>query len=167
MRCLPLLVLVVSFAAAAQTDPAPSIDVESLYIDPAGKGSLTVGSGETLPGGRFRVGLGLGYTYGQLQFSTATSEGNIILRDRITAQIFGAVGITDWLEVGATLPVIIQQFPSGMTPPFVISAAGLGTPQLHTKFGILGETRPVFLSLGLSVGLPLGTTGALSNQGFS
>src|SRR5258706_10207596 len=95
--------------AAAQTAPPP-LDLETLYLDPAARGALTVGSGETLHGGKFRVGLGLGYSYGQLQLTTATSEGNIILRDRITAQVFGAVGITDWLEVGVTVPVIIQQF---------------------------------------------------------
>jgi outer membrane protein OmpA-like peptidoglycan-associated protein len=161
---LAILLFLVPVAAAAQT--APQLDLESLYLDPAGRGSLIVGSGETLRGGRFRVGLGLGYSYGQLSFSTATSEGEIVLRDRITAQVFGAVGITDWLEVGATLPVILQQFPASGTPPFAIAAAGLGTPYLHVKFGILGENRPIFLSLGLSAGLPLGTVGALSNQGF-
>lgn len=163
-RLILLLSLVPAVALAQQT--TPQLDIETLYLDPGGRGALTVGSGETLRGGKFRVGLGLSYTYGHLSLSSANTEGNIVLRDRITAQVFGAVGITDWLEVGATLPVIVQQFTAN-TPPFPISSAGLGTPYLHLKFGILGENRPIFLSLGLSAGLPLGTGPALANQGFS
>ncbi len=163
-RLILLLSLVPAVALAQQT--TPQLDIETLYLDPGGRGALTVGSGETLKGGKFRVGLGLSYTYGHLSLSTANTDGNIVLRDRITAQVFGAVGITDWLEVGATLPVIVQQFTAN-TPPFPISSAGLGTPYLHLKFGILGENRPIFLSLGLSAGLPLGTGPALANQGFS
>ncbi|MBK7864117.1 MAG: OmpA family protein [Archangiaceae bacterium] len=158
MSLLPVVAL-----AQATT---PQIDVESLMLDPAARGSLITGSGETLRGGHFRIGLAAGYTYGQLSFDTANTEGAIVLRDRITGQLFGAVGITDWLEIGASLPVVIQQFAADTPPPFPISAAGLGTPYLHVKFGILGEGRPIFLSLGLSAGLPLGTQGALSNQGF-
>ncbi|MBL8950951.1 MAG: OmpA family protein [Myxococcaceae bacterium] len=153
--------------SAAQTNPpTPAIDIETLYLDPAGRGGLTVGSGETLKGGKFRLGAGFGYSYGHLSLSTRNTEGIIVLRDRVTAQVFGAVGITDWLELGATLPVVIQQF-TAANPPFPVAAAGLGTPYVHLKFGILGETRPFFLSLGVSAGIPVGTSNALTNQGFS
>jgi outer membrane protein OmpA-like peptidoglycan-associated protein len=161
-----LLALAGLFAAtaAAQT-AAPPLDLENLYLDPAGLGALTVGSGETLKSTKFRVGAALGYTYGQLQFDTAKAEGQIILRDRVNLQVYGAVGITDWLEVGATIPVIIHQWFAQQ--PFDTSEAGLGTPWLHLKFGLLDAKRPIFLSLGISAGLPLGTPqNALVTQGF-
>jgi OOP family OmpA-OmpF porin len=160
--CLALVSLVAAGAAAQA--PAPPLDLENLYLDPAGLGSLTVGSGETLKSGKFRVGAALGYTYGQLQFDTSNTEGQIILRDRVNAQVYGAVGITNWLEVGATIPFIIHQWFA--RPVFAASEAGLGTPWIHVKFGLLDDRRPVFLSFGISAGLPLGTSGALSNQGF-
>ncbi len=166
MRRLTLLLLLLPAVSAAQTPATPAIDIETLYLDPAARGGLTVGSGETLKSGTFRTGLGLGYSYGHLSLSTSSSEGIIVLRDRISAQVFGAVGITDWLEIGATLPVVIQQF-TAANPPFPVSAAGLGTPYVHLKFGLLGESRPFFLSLGLSAGIPVGTSNALTNQGFS
>jgi len=167
VRRLTLLLLLIPAVSAAQTPPAtPAVDIETLYLDPAARGGLTVGSGETLKGGRFRAGVGLGYSYGHLSFSTANTEGIIVLRDRITAQVFGAVGITDWLEIGATIPVIIQQF-TAAAATFPVSSAGLGTPYVHLKFGILGENRPVFMSLGLSAGIPVGTSNALANQGFA
>lgn len=150
-------------AAAAQT-AAPRVDIETLYLDPAGRGSLTVGTGETLKQGKFRVGLGFGYQYGHLQLSSTVASGDVVLRDRVDAQLFAAVGATDWLELGATIPVIIAQFTS--RPVFDVTMAGLGTPQLHARLGILNDKRPLFLSLGLSAGLPLGSSGALSNQGL-
>ncbi len=162
---LAIVCLTAATAAAQAQPPAPAIDLETLYLDPAGKGSLTVGSGETLKSGQFRVGAALSYTYGQLQFSSATTEGTIVLRDRVGAQIFGAVGITDWLELSATLPVVIHQWFN--ENPFATTEAGLANPLVHVKFGLLNEKRPVFLSIGISAGLPLGTTGLLSNQGFS
>ena len=55
VRVLLGLGLGVSLAASAQV---PRADVEQLWLDPAARGSLFVGSGDTLPARGVRVGVG-------------------------------------------------------------------------------------------------------------
>lgn len=153
------LVLTASLATA-QT--VPSADVEQLWLDPSGRGSLFVGNGRTLGATQFRVGVAGFYTHGNLR-STRAGTFNDLLQDRFGFQVFGALGLTDWLELGANVPVYAyQQGTSGLR----LAAAGLGNPWLQAKVNILDAHKPISLSVVLGVGIPLGTAAAQGNGGF-
>jgi OOP family OmpA-OmpF porin len=152
------LVLLGAGAALAQT--APTIELEQLSLDPAARGSLLVGNGQTLKGGTFRVSAALQYTNAQLR-----NEGTTLLRDRFALHVLGAVGITHWLELSGDVPVIVHQVAE--SGAFRVSSAGLGTPFIHAKIAILGETAPVALWTSLGLGIPVGTAGALGNGGLT
>ncbi len=146
-------------AAAAQ----PATDIEQVWLDPAARGSLLVGNGTTLPQAKFRAGASLLYTFGNLR-SSNDLVSTPALAHRGGVQIFGAVGIFNWLEVGANVPVyFIQQGSESLN----VTSAGLGNPWLHAKVNILDATKPIALAIDLGVGIPVGfAQGAQVNGGF-
>ncbi|MDP1822752.1 MAG: OmpA family protein [Archangium sp.] len=152
--------LLTASLAAAQT--VPSADVEQLWLDPAGRGSLFVGNGRTLDATQFRVGVAGFYTHGNLR-TTQAGTFTDLLQDRFGFQVFGALGLTDWLELGANVPVYVyQQGTTGLS----LASAGLGNPWLQAKVNILDAHKPISLAVVLGVGLPLGTSAAQGNGGF-
>lgn len=88
---------------------------------------------------------------------------------RWTAHLSGAFAPTDFLEVGAQLPLVLGQ-PGDAAPPFglapVASGFAVGTGYLHARLAVLQEKKgwPVDVSGGVAVGFPLGTTAALTNE---
>jgi OmpA-OmpF porin, OOP family len=153
VRALVLGLSVVAVSSFAQA--IPGADVEQVWLDPAGRGSLQVGNGQTLKSLEFRLGAGFFYTRDNFH-----SNPVVLLRDRLGFQIFGALGITDWLEVGANVPLFAYQEGNG------VASGGLGNPWLHLKFGLLDGRKPVSLAIDLGVGIPVGTQAALGNGGF-
>lgn len=145
-------------SAGAVGQELPAADVEHVWVDPAGRGSLWVGTGQTLEEAAFRLGVSAFSTYENLRVGSTAP-----LRDRLGFQVFGALGATRWLELGANVPVLVFQAGDG---PFRPASAGLGNPLLHAKVALLGDGDPVRLSAGLAVGLPIGTGPALGNGGL-
>ena len=160
MKTLIAGLVLTACLAAAQT--VPSSDVEQLWLDPSARGSLFVGNGRTLGATEFRVGVAGFYTHGNLRSTQAGSFTDLV-QDRFGFQVFGALGLTDWLELGANLPVAVyQQGISGLA----LASAGLGNPWLQAKVNILGAHKPISLSVVLGLALPLGTAAAQGNGGF-
>ena len=155
-RSISSLVLLTSTLALSQ----PRADLEQAWLDPAGRGSLLTGNGQTLEQGKFRVGAALNYNFANLRSSGAATP---LLTDRLAVQLFGAVGLFNWLELGASVPVYVYQHGSSTLG---VQSAGLGNPWLHAKVNILGEAAPVSLSVGLGVGIPVGTAAAQGNGGI-
>ncbi len=153
------LMVLASTMAAAQT---PTADLETVWIDPAGRGSLLVGNGTTLPKAGYRVGVSAFYTYGQLRSLTGTSGSNV-LQDRLGFQVFGALGITDWFQISTHASVFALQQATSSLP---ISQAGLGNPWIHAKAMLLDSSKPISLSVDFGVGIPVGTNAAQGNGGF-
>jgi OmpA-OmpF porin, OOP family len=149
--------LLATVAATAQAQPA---DIETLRLDPSARGSLLLGNGSTLPGLRFRTSVNALYSYGHLR-TVGTSQ--VLVRDRFGFEINGALGVTNWLEINASVPIIVAQT---TTIGFNANPAGLGTPYLGVRFGILDHTAPFALNAGIDIGLPLGTRSALGNSGW-
>ena len=161
MKTLITATLLCASLAAAQT--TPMADVEQLWLDPAGRGSLFVGNGRTLSATEFRVGVSAFYTQGNLRSLDGLSTTELI-QDRFGFQVFGAFGVLDWLELSANVPVIASQ--SG-AKDLTLASGGLGNPWVHAKVSLLGPSRPVSLSVLLGLGLPLGTGAAQGNGGLS
>ncbi len=153
------LVALCSSAALAQTVPAA--DLEQVWLDPAGRGSLLVGNGQTLPALKFRAAASMTYSFSQYR-SLDDATAAVYLRDRIGLQVVGALGVTDWLELSANVPVFIAQYGH---PLLNVASAGLGNPFVTAKVGILDDTKPVAVSFGLGLGVPVGTAAAQGNGG--
>ena len=160
MKTLIAGLLLTASLAAAQT--APSSDVEQLWLDPSARGSLFVGNGRTLGATEFRVGVAGFYTHGNLR-STQAGTFSDLLQDRFGFQVFGALGLTDWLELGANVPVYVYQ--QGSTV-LALASAGLGNPWVQAKVNLLDAHKPISLAVVLGLGLPLGTAAAQGNGGF-
>ncbi len=154
-----VLAAVLLGVATAFAQVASTAELEQLYLDPAAKGSLLVGDGQTLPGGTFRVSAVLQYTQGQLQ-----SGGALLLRDRFALHLLTAIGVTDWLELSADIPVVVHQ--NSERPGFAPSPSGLVTPFLHAKLAILPAPSPLAVWASIGIGIPVGTVGALGNGGL-
>lgn len=135
-----------------------SAEIEHLTLDAAARGSLLVGNGKTLKGGTYRVGAAFQYSNGHVKAGGAT-----LLRDRLALHITGAVGITRWLELSGEFPVVLSQ--RAEASGFTVNTAGMATPYIHAKVGILDETDKVALWVSLGLGVPVGTGAALGNQG--
>jgi outer membrane protein OmpA-like peptidoglycan-associated protein len=145
-------------ATSALGQALPSIDVEQVWLDPAGRGSTFVGTGQTLGALDFRLGVAAFYTHQNL-----TSSSGRILTDRLGFQLFGALGVTRWLELGANVPVLaLQDGPA----KYGVASAGLGNPFLHAKVAVLDDTHVVMLGVALAVGVPIGSGPALGNGGL-
>lgn len=152
--------VLLSMQALAQS--SPHANLESVWLDPGSRGSLEVSNGQTLGHLNFRAGAALFYTYGNLQtFKNPGSQ--LLVKDRLGVQIFGALGLLDWLEIGVNVPIIAYQTSSSDS---IDASAGLGNPWLHVKANLLGPSKPVTLGLDLGVGIPVGTTTAQGNGGF-
>lgn len=156
-RALVAVALLTAGFAGAQV--APTAEIEQLYLDPAARGSLLVGNGQTMRGGTFRVSAAMQYSHGHVKTGSST-----LLRDRFALHVLGAVGVTHWLELSGDVPVVLHQISDGGA--FNPSPSGLSTPFIHAKIGILGTGSAVALWTSVGLGLPVGTAGALGNGGL-
>lgn len=148
-------------AALASAQTVPSADVEQLWLDPSGRGSLFIGNGRTLEATQFRVGVAAFYTHANLRSSQGGTFTNL-LQDRVGFQVFGALGLTDWLELGVNAPIYVYQ---RGTRGLALAPAGLGNPWLTAKVNVLGEHKPISLAIVVGLGLPLGTAAAQGTGG--
>jgi OmpA-OmpF porin, OOP family len=151
------VVLALGCALPALAQPT---EIETLRLDPSARGSLFVGNGGTLPAKHFRMQVSLFYTYAQLR---RVETAQVLLRDRFGFEVSGALAVTDWLEINASVPITVAQT-TGIG--YATLPAGLNTPYLGFRFGILDHAAPFALSAGMDVGLPVGTKNALGNAGW-
>ena len=166
------LAVLCAFSAQAQSTPVPGIELERLQLNPGGRDSLVLSTGDLLPAGQFRVGLTAHYQNRPLVLVEDGVRQGVIISDRVTAHLSAAYSFTNWLEVGAQVPFMAQWGPEttglGVTPP---STSALGTPWLQARVGFLSEDRGGPLDLGLHLGaaLPLGSKEALTRdeEGFT
>lgn len=154
------LILAALFSSVALAQNVPTSDLEHVWLDPSARGSLWVGNGQTLRGLEFRAGVAGAYSFSHFRSLSDRAAGQ--LTDRFGFQVVGALGITDWLEVGAIVPVLVSQT---SVAPFNVAQAGLGNPMVQAKIAILDQYKPVSLSFGLGVGVPVGTPAAQGNGG--
>ncbi|MFY0577083.1 OmpA family protein [Cystobacter fuscus] len=92
-----------------------------------------------------------------------------IIDYRVAGWLAGARSPVERLELSARLPIIIAQGGSGAESLVGVTAPtsfGLGTPELGARYALLRreDGAPVFLGLGLDLGLPGGTASAFGRQ---
>ncbi|RKH66257.1 OmpA family protein [Corallococcus llansteffanensis] len=166
-----LLAIAVAPAAFGQTlaSPLRPLDLERLRFNPAATDSMLVDTGNVLPEGGYRLLLMVNYERGILLLKGSDDVERSILHYRTAGWLAGAWSPVDRLELSARVPVIISQGGhgaetlAGVTPP---DSFGLGTPELGARYALLRreDGDPVFLGLGLDIGLPGGSADAFGRQ---
>ena len=165
-----LAVLLVSGVAFAQTaTQVPGFDLGTSRLELGGSNNLIFNTGVGLPQGRYRAGFGLELLTQPLQLAVDAEQKGSVVGSRISADLSAAYGLFDWLEVGVSLPIVLHQGGDDLSAYGVESpsAAGLGTPWLHGRLGLLtqGERMPLDLSATVGLGLPIGSQAALAGSG--
>ncbi|MCY1021495.1 OmpA family protein [Pyxidicoccus sp. MSG2] len=154
----------------AQAQRIPSIELERLQLNPAAKDSLVLSTGDLLDKGQYRLALTAHYENEPLVLLERDERQGVIVSDRVTVHLSGAYAVTDWLELGAQVPIVTQWGPDtsvlGVATP---ETAGLGTPWLQGRAGIFSEADegPLDLAVHLGVALPVGNSEVLTkDDGF-
>lgn len=160
-RALGLVPLLVALSARAQL---PEADLEQVWLEGGGRGSLWVSNGQTLKAGQFRAGAALTFGYGAMR-SADLSSPRTLVSERFGLQVFGALGVFDWLELSTIIPATLFQRGSDAVP---VATAGLGNPWFNVRVPIWTDpSRPLLLSAGLGIAAPIGTGLALGNGGVA
>ncbi|MFT3710505.1 MAG: putative Ig domain-containing protein [Archangium sp.] len=167
---------VVSTSAFAQTQSAVEVkgfEIEQWQLNPSSRGGLAVGGSDLLEKHDFRVAATFGYQYAPLKFFENGEYRGSLVEHRLTAAVTGAFSVFSWLELGATLPVVLWQqgqdvMSNGgeVVAQPVKQATALGTPWLQARVGVLREANGAPLDLGVTLagGLPLGSAAALTQE---
>ena len=162
------------FASTSLAQPAglPRFELERLELNPNGKGSLLMGTGEQMEAGSFRLSL-LGQ-YEREPLVAYWEEGGADTRmgspvkNRVTAHLLGAWAPKRWLELGVQLPVVAWQGGDDLSARNLgtVARTGLSTPLVHVRLGLLSQQRnaPMDLAMELGTGLPLGSVNTLSRD---
>ncbi len=158
-----------AFSAQAQ-ERIPGIELERLQLNPGAKDSLVLSTGDLLPEGQYRVAFTAHYEREPLVLLRNDERQGIIVDSRVTVHLSGAYALTDWLELGAQLPIVSQWGPDtstlGVSTPDTFA---LGTPWVQGRAGVLSEQGggPLDLGVHLGVALPFGSSETLTrDEGF-
>ncbi len=162
MRSLLLLSLVSSIA------PAQGFELERLTLNSGARETWLAQTGDGLEPMRLRVSLLGHYQHRPLVYTVDGVEVGAAVASRWTAQLIGAFGLHQYLEVGLQLPVVLWQRGDdlssfGVTP---VTATALGAPWLSVRSTVLrqSETLPIDLAISVHLGLPFGSASALTKD---
>jgi OmpA-OmpF porin, OOP family len=167
---LALATALLSTAALAQPQGLPEIELERLTLNPSGKGSLILGTGEVLNRGGYRFSLTGQYQKDPLVLFKDGEELGALVGQRVTAHLAAAYGVFNWLELGVQVPVLLTQGGDDLTAFGLDRPAeglALGTPYVSARVALLSQAdeQLVDLALGAMVGLPVGSAAALAKDG--
>jgi hypothetical protein len=161
--CVLALSLLSTSALAQQRLPA--FGLQRLQFDSNALGSLVSGTGRTLDSGIFRASFQIHYEQQPLTFEEGLLPrgGQSLVEGKFTSHVTAAYGLLSWLELGAQLPLILNQAGSRTILAQTPVRSGLDTPWVGVRAGLLSVQRgaPVNLALDMTAGLPAGSGEAL------
>jgi uncharacterized repeat protein (TIGR01451 family) len=164
---------VVALPALAQVQSVSNFELEQLQLNPGARAGLAVGGGDLLAPKDWRISASLGYQYAPLKYFESGRLKATLVDHRLTATLNGAASVLPWLELGATVPVVLMQNGESVlsrTGDMVVSGvptgAALGTPWLHGRIAFFQERTgaPIDLGMTVMVGLPLGSGASLTRE---
>jgi len=149
---LSLTLAIVALIGAGQAHAAHNADVTTINPPTDGGKYINVYQSDTLPQWGFNAGGYIDYGYEPLEFADAAGNRRRgIVDDLIMANIFGAIGWTDWWSTGVNIPFAIWESfinPVVAAPTKQNFYGKLGDVRLESKFRILDIER---YHMGLSV----------------
>ncbi|WP_257453729.1 thrombospondin type 3 repeat-containing protein [Archangium lipolyticum] len=168
VRLSALAALLLTSAALAQPTGVPQFELERLELNPNGRGSLVMGTGELLPAGGFRLSLLGHYEKDPLVLYADENPVGAVVGDRAMAHLLVAWAPLRWLELGLQVPLVVWQRGDDLSAQGISAPAqtGLSTPSVNVRVGLLSQRReaPLDLAVDLGVGLPVGSVETLSRD---
>jgi outer membrane protein OmpA-like peptidoglycan-associated protein len=168
VRLSAIVTLLLASVALAQPGGLPIFELERLELNPNGRGSLVVGTGEMLPSAGFRLSLLGHYEKDPLVLYADGRPVGALVGQRAMAHLLVAWAPMRWLELGLQVPLVVQQRGDDLSAQGLATPAqtGLSTPSAHLRVGLLAQRReaPLDLAVELGVGLPLGSVETLSRD---
>lgn len=119
-------------------------------------GFLNVHGARLLAPRQFSFGTIFDYAHGLLAATNATSMPVRVVNDLSTANLAGAYGATDFLELGLLVPVVFYEHGANVQTGASFTTASLGDLAFDIKFRLL-EKKPVNLALLVRPTLPTGS----------
>ncbi len=158
-------------AASTALGQVPGFELERLRLNPGATSTLPSDTADLLPKNELRVGLTAHYQHDPLVVidERTTKRVGSVVRSRLGFHLSGGFGVTDWLDVGVQVPLIVWQAGDDLSAFSITPVSGsvaVGTPWLSVRGAPLQQSRggPVDLALGLGVGLPIGSEAALTRD---
>ncbi len=156
-------------AQAAEPPSLPSFDLERLTVTPTSRGALLGSAGQLLEPGALRLAVVTHYQHRPLVVVRDGRRVGEVVRERAMLHLAAAVAVHSRLEVGAAVPVLLNQggMPLGPLGMGELPRYGLGTPVVRARVGLLREAAGSLVDLAAEVdtGLPLGRAEALLGDG--
>ncbi|MGV3625844.1 MAG: putative Ig domain-containing protein [Archangium sp.] len=168
-------VAAVATTVSAQQVEVSGFDLEQLYLNPGARSGLVVGGGDVLLPMDFRVAASLGYQHAPLVYFADGERQAALVENRLTTTLSGAFGVLPWLEVGASVPLVVFQNGQSVTSSRgdmiangVSQQVSFGTPWLQGRVAPFQERdgAPLDLGVTLGLGIPLGATGSLTSEPY-
>lgn len=164
-----LLIILMSCVASAQ-----NFELERLSLNAGARETWLAQTGDGLEAKHLRVSLLGHYEHRPLVLTADGVEVGAVVASRWTAQLVGAYGLHEYLELGLQLPVVLSQTGDdlrayGRAP---LTPVALGVPWLSLRSTLLrqSEKAPLDLAISLHLGLPIGSPLAFTRDpgiGFS
>jgi large repetitive protein len=142
-----------------------NLDVET--FEPRPLGFPGIGRAENLRWGEWAVGGFVSYANSPLVLYEGRLQVGEVVRNRLSVDLVGAVGLLEWLEVQAALPFTVWQSGDDGLPTGELTTAGLRDLRLALKATLLAQSRgaPLGLALRPEVHLPTGDDDAFLGAG--
>ncbi len=164
-----LLVTLMSCVASAQ-----SFELERLSLNAGARETWLAQTGDGLEAMHLRVSLLGHYEHRPLVLTADGVEVGAVVGSRWTAQLVGAFGLHEYLELGLLLPVVLFQSGDDLRAygRARLMPTALGAPWLSLRSALLrqGGQMPIDLAISLHLGLPFGDSIAFTKDpglGFS
>jgi hypothetical protein len=156
--------------AGAQTLPAgtlgsPAVELHQFHGSPFSDRTLRLDGTNVLPPGKLGLGLDADYGLRPLVVKDAADASYALVRHAVGAELRAAVGLTDWLELGALFPLTAYQTGDTVQRVAPPATAGLEAIRAGLKARLLGNgsTGPSLGATALAV-IPTGTAGGLVRE---
>ncbi len=171
LHCALLLstVIAIDTKTAQAADRIPGFEIEQFSFNPGAEHSMVVDTGALLRPGAYRLSLAGHYEKDPLVL--LRSDGtriDSVLSNRWSTSLVAAFAPARRWQLGLQVPIVLSQGGDNVLVTGYVQPAGqaLGTPLVEARFGVLMEddTDPFDLSLGLRVGLPVGSADALTRD---
>jgi OOP family OmpA-OmpF porin len=168
LRVFTLATLLPLTALAQSSTSLPAFDLEHLTLNPGGRASMLIGTGDELHERELRVSLGVQAEFNPLMIYADGKWAGALISNRFTGHLVAGFGITDRIELALQLPVVLIQTGDDLSAYGMgkVTGTALGTPLLQGRFGFLSQERgnPVDFDAQVGLGFPFGAAEALSRD---